>query len=67
MLECKSMWLCVVGIGIAVILFIALYAGFVIGPTFLVNKKPEIQEKTIGFNKVLRSGNTQVVVHTKSV
>jgi len=66
MLECKSMWLCVVGIGIAIILLIALYAGFVIGPTFLVNKKPEIQEKVSGFNDIIKKANTQIVVYTNN-
>ena len=61
MLECKSMWLCIVGIGTAIILLIALYAGFVIGPTFLVNKKPEVQEKTVGFNAI-KNINTRMVV-----
>ena len=45
MTDCKSMWLCLVGIGAAIILLIALYAGFVIGPNFLV-KKPIKSDKT---------------------
>ncbi len=45
MTDCKSMWLCLVGIGAAIVLLIALYAGFVLGPNFLV-KKPIKSEKT---------------------
>ncbi len=45
MTDCKSMWLCLVGIGAAIILLIALYAGFVIGPNFLV-EKPIKSDKT---------------------
>ena len=31
MLECKSMWLCLVGLGILTVLAIVLYAGFSVG------------------------------------
>ncbi len=31
MIECKSMWLCLVGLGILAVLAIVLYAGFSAG------------------------------------